>query len=170
MSLTTSTIVGRIAFPDNTPLAGGVIEFALSSFDTQGVNLVPGLSDARFTLDADGNIPAGAQLWRNTSGIRGTRYTVSVRSTDYACPYHAFTLGEIEVGNAASYELGELLAMQSDGLAWLLAISGNITTSKPDVPSTPLLVRYVSEDYVRIEINAIYVVAETPDFVTLEAI
>lgn len=124
MSLTTSEIIGRVSLPNNVPLAGSIIEFRLSGFDTQGVNLIPGLSDADFILDADGNIPAGSRLWRNGQGLRGTRYSVSVRSPDYAIPYYSFHLGEVVVGPLPSYRLGDLLMAGSEQGKRKVVVSG----------------------------------------------
>lgn len=77
MALTTSTITGRVPLPDDANPAAAEIVFTLSGYDTEGSQVIPGGAKARFVL-VNGDMPAGAKLWRNTEGLRGTVYALSL--------------------------------------------------------------------------------------------
>lgn len=111
MALTTSTITGRVPLPDDANPAAAEIVFTLSGYDTEGSQVIPGGAKARFVLD-DGDMPAGAKLWRNTEGLRGTVYAVEVAWSEAGrreTLRRTASLGVVQVGDDASYTLGELL-------------------------------------------------------------
>lgn len=111
MALTTSTITGRVPLPDDANPTAAEIVFTLSGYDTEGSQVIPGGAKARFVLD-DGDMPAGAKLWRNTEGLRGTVYAVEVAWSEAGrreTLRRTASLGVVQVGDDASYTLGELL-------------------------------------------------------------
>ena len=114
MALTTSIITGRVPLPDDSAPRAGEIIFSLSGFDTEGIQVIPGGASRRYVLAADGSLPAGAVLWRNTGGLRGTSYRVTVRWSESDRRAGAIPreddLGWVQVGSAASYTLPALLA------------------------------------------------------------
>lgn len=111
MALTTSTITGRVPLPDDANPTAAEIVFVLSGYDTEGSQVIPGGAKARFVLD-HGDMPAGAKLWRNTEGLRGTVYAVEVAWSEAGrreTLRRTASLGVVQVGDDASYTLGELL-------------------------------------------------------------
>lgn len=111
MALTTSTITGRVPLPDDANPAAAEIVFTLSGYDTEGSQVIPGGAKARFVL-VNGEMPAGAKLWRNTEGLRGTVYAVEVAWSEAGrreTIRRTASLGVVQVGDDASYTLGELL-------------------------------------------------------------
>lgn len=112
MSLTTSAITGRVPMPNNIAPLSGSVTFTLVGYDTQGVNVVPSGASATFNLTDAGELPAGARLWRNTEGLRGTVYLVTVRwreAVNSCGEVKENTLGHVQVQNAASYTVPQLL-------------------------------------------------------------
>lgn len=111
MPLTTSIITGRAPTPDDTVAQYSELIFTLSSFDTEGEAVVlPGAK--RAIINADGTLPSGFELWRNTEGLRGTLYLVSARWIDpdrYQTTQRFADLGRIQVGDDATYDLTVLL-------------------------------------------------------------
>lgn len=111
MALTTSTITGRVPLPDDANPAAAEIVFTLSGYDTEGDQVIPGGAKARFVL-VNGDMPAGAKLWRNTEGLRGTVYAVAVSWSEAArreTIRRTASLGVVQVGDDASYTIAELL-------------------------------------------------------------
>lgn len=129
MSLTTSAITGRVPMPNNIAPLSGSVTFTLVGYDTQGVNVVPSGASATFNLADDGNLPAGARLWRNTAGLRGTVYLVTVRWREAGSECGDLkenTLGHVQVQNAPSYTVPQLLnAVPPDAVpsTWWMAIT-----------------------------------------------
>lgn len=113
MSLTTSAITGRVPLPNNAVPNSVEVIFTLNGLDTEGVNTLPPESSARFQLTASGEFPAGAQLWRNLAGLRGTSYRVEIRWTENVngreVLREAFA-GYVQIGDEAAYTLADLLA------------------------------------------------------------
>lgn len=126
MSLTTSTITGRIPLPNNSVSGSVSVVFTLNSTDTQGVNTIPQDSSVRYRMMETGEFPAGAVLWRNTSGLRGTSYRVEVQwiEVESGRPVTKdVMLGYVQVGDAPSYSLSDLLAAPSAGaIGWYVNV------------------------------------------------
>ncbi|MFN7224477.1 MAG: hypothetical protein ACK4MS_10705 [Paracoccaceae bacterium] len=116
--LTLAPITGPVLGPDGLPLANGSIEFAISGHDTEGAtNAVQVPRRTIWQLTGTGQMPAGAQQWRNTRGLRGTVYRLTARWTEqetigslivnrpreYAFP------DAVQIGEAASYTMQQLL-------------------------------------------------------------
>jgi hypothetical protein len=110
MALTTSVITGDVPLPDGEAALAAELEFVLTGFDTEGDDTV--LPGPKF-IALDGlSIPAGTELWRNTEGLRATKYRVIARWSYVSraeTVRKAQDLGLIQVGNDASYTLAELL-------------------------------------------------------------
>lgn len=86
--------------------------FRLSGYDVEGNQAVPPM-DVTVVLDANQQLPPGFALWPNTAGLRGTRYIPTLRgklaNAEGVVLTKAITFDAIQIGNAASYDLGELL-------------------------------------------------------------
>lgn len=74
MVLTTTRITGRLPLPDDSVWTGSFVEFTLRAVDIDGTEIVMPRPVAA-PLDAEGQIDV--RLWPNTSGGRGTSYTVT---------------------------------------------------------------------------------------------
>lgn len=116
MAITTVPVTGRVALPDDSAFTGGILIFTLSEVDTEVAAVIPaGKIEVTLTGAA---IPADFELWRNTSGARGTFYTVTLTATvvtdlgggQSLSLRKTFNLGTCQVGAAASYTIGALLA------------------------------------------------------------
>lgn len=117
MALTTSIITGRAPLPNNDPSAGAELIFTLNAFDTEGADIALPASLVA-VLTPQGELPDGFDLWRNTEGLRGTYYIVSARWFENVrgkgrVPRES-TLGKIQVHDAATYELSDLLNQDVD--------------------------------------------------------
>lgn len=111
MALPKSTISGRFPIPDDSVLPGAYVLLQISGFDTAYADVVAP-APVRVNLDDDG--AATFELFQNTAGLRGTYYTVAVRySTDDGTPGSLrgvnLPLANIQVGDAATYDLADLL-------------------------------------------------------------
>lgn len=117
MALTTSTITGRVPLPNDSPPTAAEVIFELVGFDTEGADTIPPTSSVRYAVNpGTGQLPAGAVLWRNTQGTRGTVYRVTVRWSERdrgRLEVKSAPLGYVQVGSAASYTLPDLLATQA---------------------------------------------------------
>mgnify|MGYP000863090562 FL=1 len=116
--VSTAPITGSIVLPDASNYASGVLLFTLSGFDTEGSSVV-GTGTFSCTL-SNGAIPNGFAIWRNVGGIRDTYYTVQMRysrtladGSTMTAP--TVTIGTITVGDAASYDIAELLDASANG-------------------------------------------------------
>lgn len=113
MSLTTSTITGRLPLPNNAPSTMAEAIFRLIGFDTEGVNTLLPFSEVRYRLTVGGELPTGAVLWRNARGVRGTVYEVfarwAERTAEGRMEVKEKSLGYIQLGDAATYRLPDLL-------------------------------------------------------------
>lgn len=111
MSLTTSNITGRVPLPTNEPTIRAVVTFTLVGYDTQGRNAIPSGADAVFTLNRDAEIQAGAKLWRNTAGLRGTVYRMTATwfEPSNMRAQKSYSFGYVQVGDAADYTIADLL-------------------------------------------------------------
>ena len=111
MTLTTSTITGRVPLPTDENLQFAELTFALSGLDTEGASVLPGGVSTRIVL-IDSDIPAGFELWQNTAGLHGTHYRVLVRwkvkDRDGIRDQYA-DLGVIQIGSDPSYTLADLI-------------------------------------------------------------
>jgi len=113
MPISTVHVTGSYVPPDGSTIVGGQIVFALSGPDTEGDTVVSGETIA----ELDGaNLPVGFELWRNTEGVRGTYYKVRARVyVEHSTPggtfqtQRSYELGNVQVGDAVSYTLTELL-------------------------------------------------------------
>lgn len=103
MPLTTTPVTGPVSAPDGSVPSGATLVFVPSGYDTDAGDLQAG-TPVRVTLDSDGEIPDGFGLWPNTNGSRQTYYAVTL-----IWQGGAVALGNIEVGDAASYALTDLL-------------------------------------------------------------
>lgn len=113
MPISTVAVTGSYVPPDGSTIVGGQIVFALSEADTEGATVVSGETIAE--LDGD-DLPVGFVLWRNTAGERGTYYKVRARvyishvtAGGTFQTQRSYELGNVQVGDAASYTLTELL-------------------------------------------------------------
>lgn len=113
MPLSVAAITGRFPMPNNVPPSAAEVAFQMIGFGLDGANVIPFLASARYQLTATGELPAGAQLWRNAEALGVTHYLVSMRwrnpaagGAEVAC----MTLGRITVGPDASYDVPALLA------------------------------------------------------------
>lgn len=110
MALPKSTIYGRFPIPDDSILPGAYVLFQISGFDTDGDDVVIP-APVRVDLDDDGE--ATFDLWKNTEGLRGTYYKVTLRyTTDDGTPGSSrgvqVVLPNIQVAGAASYDVADL--------------------------------------------------------------
>lgn len=111
MSLDTVPVTGGPVLPDGSLVPGGKLLWSLSGVDTEGAAIVVPRA-IEWDLDEAGLIPAGKEVWRNTAGLRGTFYRLYLSD---AVPNDATRrrppvyLGTVQVGDAASYTLAELL-------------------------------------------------------------
>lgn len=126
MSLTTSTITGRIPLPNNAASGSMEIIFTLNATDTEGVNVIPAESSVRYQMTPAGEFPEGAALWRNTEGLRGTSYRVEAQWVEIESGRPVtkdVLLGYVQVGDEASYSIGDLLASPSTSeLGWYVNV------------------------------------------------
>lgn len=111
-------ITGNVTLPDGNDYANGVLVFELSGFETEGSDVI-GTGVFTCTLSS-GAIPANFEIWRNTEGLRGTYYTVSIRYSRTLADGSTMTaptavIGTITVGDEASYTLAELLDASDAG-------------------------------------------------------
>ena len=116
--LTLSNITGIVLGPDGQALAGATLEFQLSGADTESATASVAVPQRKlFVLTAGGAMPAGAQIWRNTRGLRGTSYILTARWTETEVVGGMTVQRErsyrfpnaVQVGEAASYSVRELL-------------------------------------------------------------
>lgn len=118
---TTSQITGRIVLPDNTAPVNGVIKFVLSGVDTDTGEVVTPY-EVSFALEADGDLPTGCAVYKNTDGLRGTIYRVYVLHTLVDAFGVSTSRREVFIGN-----------IQVDA-AGPLVISTLINVGAPSVP------------------------------------
>lgn len=115
MAIVTSTVTGRVLLPNDTAYTDGVLSFQLSETDVESEAVMP-TGKLSVTLDGD-DIPTGFALWRNTRGLRGTYYTVTMTATvnlelggGQVLPTRkTFNLGTCQVGSSSTYTIGALL-------------------------------------------------------------
>jgi hypothetical protein len=115
MAIVTSTVTGRVLLPNDTAYTDGVLSFQLSETDVDSEAVIP-TGRLSVTLDGD-DIPAGFTLWRNTRGLRGTYYTVTLAATIVSevgngrtiSVRKTFSLGTCQVGAESTYTIGALL-------------------------------------------------------------
>ena len=116
MTLTTSTITGRVPLPnDATPTSAEVV-FTLSAWDAEGGDVIPPAS-IRAPLTATADLPDGFELWRNTEGLRGSHYIVTAywkEAQRAGTVDRQVSLGVMQVGDDAEYALADLLAAGVD--------------------------------------------------------
>jgi hypothetical protein len=111
---TTSLITGRFVLPNNVAPVDAVARFTLSGYDTDTLGDVVSNIERSYALLPNGDMPAGAVLWRNTSGLRGTFYRIGLTVT-LADPFGGMSqrvtldMGAVQVGAAASYTVKQLL-------------------------------------------------------------
>lgn len=113
---TTSTITGDVVLPSGEAFTSGVISFKLSATDTEGAQVFPGGGVKQFTLNGAA-MPAGAVLWRNTAGLAGTHYVVTLDATitttigvgQSFSVRKSFPLRNVQVGSNATYTIGALM-------------------------------------------------------------
>ena len=113
MTLTTSTITGRVPLPSDSAPKYAEVVFTLTKLDTEGDQVIPGGAGARFVLDANGDMPAGATLWRNTEGLRATAYRMVFNWDEFdrtrGTVRRTHDAGLVQVGDLASYTIAELI-------------------------------------------------------------
>lgn len=119
MTLTTSILTGRLPFPDDSVPANAYLRFTLSGVDTDGADVLHPAS--RTVALVSGEIPAGFELWQNVAGLLQTFYNVElvvIVSDNFGAmtQERAYTLGKIQIGSAASYDLSALLVVPTAGL------------------------------------------------------
>ena len=113
MTLTTSTITGRVPLPSDSAPKYAEVVFTLTKLDTEGDQVIPGGASSRFVLDANGDMPAGAALWRNTEGLRATAYRMQINWTEFhrtrGTVDRSSDAGLVQVGDDASYTIAQLI-------------------------------------------------------------
>ncbi len=108
MALTTCNVTGRLALPDDSTPANGFVVFVLNVAEVDGDAVIP--REVRAPIDANGQVEL--DLWPNSRGAAGSSYSVRVDlypSATAARPFASIPLGAIEVPEAASAGLAELL-------------------------------------------------------------
>ena len=84
------TIEGQFVGPNNAPIANGTLLLQLSqdAFATSGAGQIASRLPVVISLDAEGNIPAGTQLFGNDELTpAGTYYTATVTSPTFGQVY-----------------------------------------------------------------------------------
>ena len=113
MTLTTSTITGRVPLPSDLAPKYAEVVFTLTKLDTEGDQVIPGGASSRFVLDANGDMPAGATLWRNTEGLRATAYRMVFNWDEFdrtrGTVRRTHDAGLVQVGDLASYTIAQLI-------------------------------------------------------------
>lgn len=113
MTLTTSTITGRVPLPSDSAPKYAEVVFTLTKLDTEGDQVIPGGASSRFVLDANGDMPAGATLWRNTEGLRATAYRMVFNWDEFdrtrGTVRRTHDAGLVQVGDDASYTIAQLI-------------------------------------------------------------
>jgi len=113
MTLTTSTITGRVPLPSDSAPKYAEVVFTLTKLDTEGDQVIPGGASSRFVLDANGDMPAGATLWRNTEGLRATAYRMVFNWDEFdrtrGTVRRTHDAGLVQVGDLASYTIAQLI-------------------------------------------------------------
>lgn len=126
MALTTSNITGRIPLPNNSVAGSVEVVFTLNTYDTEGLDTIPPQSTVSFALTANGEFPTGAKLWQNVRGLRGTSYAVTVRWSEMVAGKPVVkvgALGHVQVGDAESYSLADLVAAPASGdIGWYVNV------------------------------------------------
>jgi hypothetical protein len=113
MPISRVPVTGRLVLPDDSVPGGGHALFTLSGWDTEGENVVvPPV--VRAALSGTGDLPADFELWRNTSGSGATVYAVSVVHSG-----GLVALGNIQLGAASTYDIGERLREGATPGAWV---------------------------------------------------
>jgi len=99
MPLTTVTITGRVALPDNVSPLNAKVKFVLTSFDVDNPDEQTVLQKPVFAeIDASGDI--SVDLWPNERGQRGTSYNVFVVVRTEDRRDETYSLGSAIVGDA----------------------------------------------------------------------
>jgi hypothetical protein len=125
MAITKVPVTGSVVLPDGNAFTDGVLIFQLSDTDTEASSVLPA---GKLSVTLNGaDLPANFEIWRNTRGLKGTYYTVTLNatfSTDIGGG-QSFTsrksvgLGTIQVGGASSYTIGQLLGVPvGDAADW----------------------------------------------------
>ncbi|WP_417548723.1 GDSL-type esterase/lipase family protein [Marinobacter segnicrescens] len=113
MTLTTSTITGRVPLPSDSAPKYAEVVFTLTKLDTEGDQVIPGGASSRFVLDANGDMPAGATLWRNTEGLRATAYRMVFNWDEFdrtrGTVRRTHDAGLVQVGDLAGYTIAQLI-------------------------------------------------------------
>lgn len=112
MALDMVPITGRVPMPDDTAFVSGQLILELSGPDAEGN---AALAKSRVIVDLEGtDIPAGFEVFRNTSGVMNTTYKASVAAVidigNGLTVRRELPLGSFQIGDAASYTIGELLS------------------------------------------------------------
>jgi len=108
MTITTSTITGRVPLADNTIRAGSYVTFQLTGIDTDGETIVDEPIIA--ALDGTGNI--SVELWPNSRGQQRTKYRLRayLKSTD-GRTFRMVDCGLIEVPTADA-DIADLIGIR----------------------------------------------------------
>jgi hypothetical protein len=111
MALTTCTVTGRVALPDDTAPGTGFVVFLLNVADIDGDTLLPRAVKA--PLGANGEV--SVDLWPNARGSAGSAYTVQVElyaAAESPRPFVTVPLGSIQVPEDTTADLAALLNLQ----------------------------------------------------------
>ncbi|WP_226780354.1 sialate O-acetylesterase, partial [Oceaniglobus trochenteri] len=117
MTIPTVTITGRCPLPNDIVPVTADVEFRLSGFDTDGVDVV--LPVVRAYVLENGELPAEAELWPNTEGLRGTYYVVRASVRDP------------QTGRVVQYPLGNIQVPAAPASQTLVSLLNNPVPSVP---------------------------------------
>jgi len=111
MPITTTPITGSLPLLDGTDATNAVLHLRLTAIDAEGADAILPILPPVYLDGAD--LPAGFELWPNSSGLIGTVY---VGYVEYMIGSRLVTTDEFtfEVGANASYTIGELIATGAD--------------------------------------------------------
>ena len=104
MAIQTQVITGRLSEAGGQPIGSGFVRFVLSGFEATANGVIAAAQSIDAPIAADGSI--AQELWPNTAGLKGTRYTVHLLSANKD---KRETYGQISIGTGGPYSLADLL-------------------------------------------------------------
>ncbi|WP_435988527.1 hypothetical protein [Sulfitobacter sp. SH24] len=104
MAIQTQVVAGRLSQADGQPIGSGYVRFILSAFDATENGVIAAAEKIDAQIESDGSI--APELWPNTAGLKGTRYTVLLLDEKKNRLEH---YGQISVGTDGPYSLADLL-------------------------------------------------------------
>lgn len=111
MPISRAPITGSVPMPDGAAFTAARLIFRLSATDSEDDAAIPA-SEVSVALTGAA-IPAGFAVWRNTEGVAATTYEVSLDAQFEVVAgvsvRRRIVLGNVQIGAAASYDIGALL-------------------------------------------------------------